>query len=56
MSATAALRNSTFSARQRQLAAEVKVLTDSEVAAQGYPPPYWRILDLARDVVRRGDR
>ena len=48
MSATAALRNSTFSARQRELAAEVKVLADSVALARGYPPPYWRLLDLAR--------
>ena len=48
MSATAALRNKVFSARQRRLAGEVRVTADSLANAQGYPPPYWRLLDLAR--------
>ena len=48
MSATAALRNSAFSERQRALAAQVKTSADSVARAQGYPPPYWRLLDLAR--------
>jgi hypothetical protein len=48
MSAEAALRNSAFSARQRRLAARVTAAVDSAAAAQGYPPPYWRIVELAR--------
>ena len=51
MSATAALRNQVFSARQRRLAAEVRASADSMAKAQGYPPPYWRLLDLAREQV-----
>jgi hypothetical protein len=53
MSATAALRNAAFSARQAMLAGAVRVAADSVAKAQGYPPPYWRLLDLARGVVGR---
>jgi hypothetical protein len=56
MSATAALRNSAFSARQRELATLVRAQADSVAKAQGYPPPYWRLLDLARGVVAPGSR
>lgn len=48
MSATAALRNTVFSTRQRHLAGAVRIAADSMATAQGYPPPYWRLLDLAR--------
>jgi hypothetical protein len=51
MSATAALRNTVFSTRQRRLAAEVRGATEALTKAQGYPPPYWRLLDLARERV-----
>jgi hypothetical protein len=56
MSATAALRNSAFSARQRELAAAVRIKADSLARVQGYPPPYWRLLDLARSAVSPGSR
>jgi hypothetical protein len=48
MSATAALRNSTFSARQRRLARQLKAVADSMQRDRGYPPPYWRLIELAR--------
>lgn len=52
MSATAALRNSEFSVRQRGLAVAVRRAVDSAAAAQGYPPPYWRLVELSREAVR----
>jgi hypothetical protein len=51
MSARSALRNSAFSERQRHLALRVSASVDSVQQAQGYPPPYWRLLDLARVAV-----
>lgn len=48
MSPSAALRNAAFSKRQRALAALVLTRADSLAAAQGYPPPYWTLVDLAR--------
>lgn len=48
MSATAALRNSTFSDRQRRLAGQVRAAADSVARDLGYPPPYWRLIELAR--------
>jgi hypothetical protein len=51
MSATAALRNKAFSARQSELARAVRIRADSVTRSQGYPPPYWRLLDLAREEV-----
>lgn len=56
MSATAALRNQMFSARQRRLAEHVKTAADSTTREQGYPPPYWRLLDLARQAVAGDSR
>jgi hypothetical protein len=52
MSATAALRNQAFSERQRRLAATMAVAVDSVTKDQGYPPPYWSLLSLAREAVR----
>ncbi len=51
MSASAALKNSAFGKRELQLAARVRMAADSFRQAQGYPPPYWRLLDLARGAV-----
>jgi hypothetical protein len=48
MSATAALRNQAFSARQRALAEEVTDRAARWQREHGYPPPYWMLLDLAR--------
>ena len=54
MSATAALRNKAFTVRQRQLAGRVRAAADSSAQEQGYPPPYWRLLGLGRNAVRKG--
>jgi hypothetical protein len=48
MSAAAALRNRAFSERQRALAASVTLEADRLTAEQGYPPPYWVLVELAR--------
>ncbi len=48
MSAEAALRNRYFSERERSLAAKVAAAADSAAAADGYMPPYWTLLALAR--------
>ncbi len=48
MSARAALRNRAFSARQRWVAARVSQAATRWTRQQGYPPPYWVLLDLAR--------
>jgi len=48
MSAGAALRNQAFSDRQRRLAARVGEAAAGLTRAEGYPPPYWVLLDLAR--------
>ena len=51
MSARAALRNKAFGERQRGFAAQVTRAADSLGQIQGYPPPYWRLLDLAREAI-----
>src|SRR2546425_697889 len=48
MSARAALRNRAFSAHQRRVAARVSAAATRWTGQQGYPPPYWVLLDLAR--------
>lgn len=48
MSPSAALRNATFSERQRALAALVLSRAESLATTQGYRPPYWTLVDLAR--------
>jgi hypothetical protein len=53
MSATAALRNSAFGKREQRLAEQVARGVDSLAQSQGYPPPYWKLLDLARVAVQR---
>jgi hypothetical protein len=52
MSAPAALRNTAFSARQRRMATEVSAAADSVARELGYPPPYWTLLELARQKVQ----
>ena len=49
MSAAAALRNQSFTTRQRGLAARTREAADAFAAREGYPAPYWRLLDLARE-------
>jgi permuted papain-like amidase YaeF/Yiix C92 family enzyme len=53
MSARAALRNGAFSDRQRRIAARVAAAVAQMTRTQGYPPPYWALLDLARAETRR---
>jgi len=48
MSARAALRNSAFSDRERWVAVQVTEAAARWTRQQGYPPPYWVLLDLAR--------
>ena len=48
MSARAALRNRAFSAHQRWVAGRVSEAATRWTRQQGYPPPYWVLLDLAR--------
>jgi len=48
MSARAALRNRSFSERQRRIAAHVSDDATRFTSQQAYPPPYWVLLDLAR--------
>jgi len=51
MSAESALRHEAFVTRQRALAAEVQLAADRQTAAQGYPPPYWTLVELAGEAV-----
>lgn len=48
MSAAAALRNRSFSEQQRRLAGRVTAAAAELTRQQGYVPPYWVLLDLAR--------
>lgn len=51
MTAASALRNKAFTARQKALAAQVRSAADSFAMQQGYPAPYWRLLDFTREVL-----
>jgi hypothetical protein len=51
MSTAAALRNSAFSKREREFALQVSAEADSVDREQGYSPPYWKLLELAREAV-----
>ncbi|MGH7561264.1 MAG: YiiX/YebB-like N1pC/P60 family cysteine hydrolase, partial [Gemmatimonadales bacterium] len=53
MSAEAALRTRTFVTRHRELAARVRGQAAAHAAERGYPPPYWTLVDLARDAASR---
>jgi hypothetical protein len=55
MEAAAALRNKAFSTRQRDLATSVAARAAEVAHEQGYPPPYWTLLDLARQELARRD-
>jgi hypothetical protein len=50
MSAPSALRNREFSARQKAWAKRVKERADEIEKAQGYAPPYWELVRIARAV------
>lgn len=49
MSAPSALRNQEFSARQKAWATRVKTRAEEIKKAQGYPPPYWELVRIARE-------
>lgn len=48
MSASAALRNSAFSARHARIKADLDLLIRQFQVEHGYHPPYWTLLELAR--------
>ncbi len=48
MSATAALRNTWFSARHARIKARLLDLADQFMKKTGYTPPYWELVKLAR--------
>lgn len=48
MSASAALRNRAYSARHARLAADVRASAEQWIAARGYRPTAWDLLDMAR--------
>jgi hypothetical protein len=50
MSAASALRNRQFSADQKAWASRVKLRAEEVEKAQGYWPPYWELVRLAREV------
>ncbi len=54
MSATAALRNVFMSKRHEVYAAELTKKEQAFTAEQGYPPPYWQLVELAREIVPVG--
>lgn len=53
MSAAAAVRNRAFGIRQRRLAARVDQGAMLLAQTRGYPPPYWTLLELARQEAAR---
>jgi hypothetical protein len=50
MSAASALRNRAFSGEQRAWARRVTERAEEIERAQGYPPPYWELVRIARSV------
>lgn len=50
MSAAAALRNRAFSGQQRARARRVTARAEEIERAQGYPPPYWELVRIARSM------
>jgi hypothetical protein len=51
MSAASALRHEAYVVRQRALADRVRAEVERRTAVQGYPPPYWVLVEIAREVV-----
>lgn len=49
MSAASALRHQAFVDRQRLLADRVRAAVERHRADQGYPPPYWGLVAIARE-------
>ncbi|MDZ4257751.1 MAG: hypothetical protein U0974_11015 [Gemmatimonadales bacterium] len=54
MSAPAALRSRSYSARHAALAEQVRSAAGRWRAMRGYPPPYWTLVDLARSELTTG--
>lgn len=54
MSPAAALRNRGYNARHDALSAEVLRRANAWREAQGYPPPYWVLVGLAREATMTG--
>jgi len=48
MSARSALRHDAFVQRERAIADRVRADVERQTKAQGYPPPYWALVALAR--------
>ena len=53
MSAASALRHEAFVVRQRTLADQVRAVVVRRTASQGYPPPYWVLVEIAREQASR---
>ena len=51
MSAAAALRNRAYTERHDGIAERVGEAASNFASAEGYPPPYWRLVDIARGSV-----
>lgn len=51
MASRSALRNQSFTVRQREIAADVATRAEAWHREHGYPAPYWTLLELARRVV-----
>jgi hypothetical protein len=51
MSAASALRHEAYVVRQRLVADRVRADVERRTAMQGYPPPYWVLVEIAREVV-----
>jgi hypothetical protein len=53
MAPASALRNRTYNARHAALASDVRSAAEEWRAANGYRPPYWALVALAREAVAR---
>jgi hypothetical protein len=54
MRAASALRNQAFTDRHNRIASRVHELAAEFQRTNGYPPPYWQLVVLARETVRDG--
>jgi hypothetical protein len=52
MAPAAALRNRSYNARHAELKAALGVGVEQWTAAQGYRPPYWALVSLAREAAQ----
>lgn len=53
MSAASALRHEAFVVRQRTLADQVRAAVERRTREQGYPPPYWALVAMVRELAAR---